>query len=342
MPRQLEPAGHLLLRQASSSIAEPTRDLPNSVYGYIWRIGRRHQLLLSLLSVLVFAMSMAPLELQRRIVNEAYRGNTFDLVVILCAIYAGVALLMGALKLGVNVYRGYLSEAATRDLRRRTYALATGISSERGPVHAQGTELAVVISEVEPVGSFVGISISEPLLQCGILVSVLGYMLFLEPWMAMVCLAIYVPQLIFVPIMLRAINRRAKARIKVIRNVSAGLMENGLPQGDGEELPDDAFERRINDVFGLNMQIFKWKYALNFLMNALYHVGLVGVLLVGGWFVISGRTEIGTVVAFISGLTQVKDPWDDLINYFRESTAAQVKYRLITKALGGAPVPLPG
>jgi ABC-type multidrug transport system fused ATPase/permease subunit len=312
------------------------------VYGYIWRIGRRHQVLLSLLSVTVFVLSLAPLELQRRIVNEAYRGNTFKLVAILCAIYAGVALLMGALKLGVNVYRGYLSESATRDLRRRTYALATNISTDRGPVHAQGTELAVVISEVEPVGSFVGISISEPLLQGGILVSVFGYMLFLQPWMALVCLAIYVPQAIFVPIMLRAINRRAKVRIKVIRRVSAGLIENGLPQGDEERLPDARFELRINRVFGLNMQIFRWKYTMNFLMNALYHAGIVGVLLVGGWFVISGRTEIGTVVAFISGLTQVKDPWDDLINYFRESTAAQVKYRLITTALGGTPARLQG
>ena len=55
--------------------------------------------------------------------------------------------------------------------------------------------------------------------------------------------------------------------------------------------------------------------------------------LVGGWFVLTGRTELGTVVAFLTGLAQLNDPWGDLVNYFRESTTAQVKYRMIAGAL---------
>ncbi|HEX3500380.1 MAG TPA: hypothetical protein VHT04_13755, partial [Stellaceae bacterium] len=59
------------------------------------------------------------------------------------------------------------------------------------------------------------------------------------------------------------------------------------------------------------------------------------ILFVGGWFVVEGRTEVGTVVAFISGLDRVNDPWGDLVNYFREMSSAGVKYRLVAKALGG-------
>ena len=39
----------------------------------------------------------------------------------------------------------------------------------------------MILDEVEPIGGFIGVSVSEPLLQGGILVSVIGYMLFLEP-----------------------------------------------------------------------------------------------------------------------------------------------------------------
>ena len=95
------------------------------------------------------------------------------------------------------------------------------------------------------------------------------------------------------------------------------------------------------------MQIFRRKFAMNFLMNGTYHVGVMGILLVGGWFVLTGRTgrlatpgyaetgrtELGTVVAFLTGLAQLNDPWGDLVNYFRESTTAQVKYRMIAGAL---------
>lgn len=325
------------MHQATAPSDDPLgRRFPASVYGFVWRVSGRHQILLSLLSAAVFALSLAPLEFQRRIINEALRGHDYRLVGWLCAGYAGAALLMGGLKLGLNVYRGYLSEDATRRLRRSAYALADNIPADQGPHQVQGIELALVISEVEPVGNFVGIAVSEPLLQGGILVSVFAYMLYLQPWMAAVCLALYVPQVVFVPMMQAAINRRSASRIQVMRRVSAGLIDeaNG-PVGAGR------FERRITRIFGLNMQIFIWKYLMNFLMNGLYHLGVVGVLLVGGWFVIEGRIEAGTVVAFLSGLSQINDPWGDIVNYFRESTAAQVKYRLIANALGATPATAP-
>jgi hypothetical protein len=53
--------------------------------------------------------------------------------------------------------------------------------------------------------------------------------------------------------------------------------------------------------------------------------------------VIHARTELGTVVAFISGLNRINDPWDDLVTSFRDMTNARVKYRLIAGVLAEAP-----
>lgn len=340
----------------SADTAAPGR-LPGSLYAYLWHTSWRHQVVLSLLAVLVFLMSMAPMELQRRIVNDVIKGGAgqaitggrtlhdgaLDTLVFLCATYAAVALTMGATKLALNIYRGYVGERATLDLRRRVHgliqangAIAAGTILDDGAgadaaAATEGVEIAMVISEVEPVGGFIGISLSEPLLQGGILATVLGYMIYLQPFMAMTSLVLFLPQLVFVPVLQRQINRRAAARIQVVREVSAGLIEDGRHAATTRAR--SLFERRIAEIFRFNMQIFRRKFAMNFLMNGTYHVGVMGILLVGGWFVLTGRTELGTVVAFLTGLAQLNDPWGDLVNYFRESTTAQVKYRMIAGAL---------
>jgi len=47
--------------------------LPQTIVGYIWRTTARHQIALSALSIAVFLISAVPLELQRRIVNDAIK-----------------------------------------------------------------------------------------------------------------------------------------------------------------------------------------------------------------------------------------------------------------------------
>jgi ABC-type bacteriocin/lantibiotic exporter with double-glycine peptidase domain len=72
---------------------------------------------------------------------------------------------------------------------------------------------------------------------------------------------------------------------------------------------------------------------MNFLMNLCSHLQIISALLIGGWWVHTGRLEIGGVVAFISGISRLNDPWGDLVNYFRDLTVTQVKYRLLANAV---------
>ena len=75
--------------------------------------------------------------------------------------------------------------------------------------------------------------------------------------------------------------------------------------------------------------MFKLKYAMNFLMNYGTHLQMIATLLYGGYLVLKSDLEIGGVVAFISGLGRLTDPWGDLVNYFRDLSLAHVKYRLL-------------
>ncbi|MGO4726672.1 MULTISPECIES: ABC transporter transmembrane domain-containing protein [unclassified Inquilinus] len=317
---------------APRAAAGKTSTMPRSLYRYIWQVSGRNQIFLSLLAVAVFLLDLAPLELQRRIVNGALAKHELRDLIVLGLLYVAAVLVQGGLKYGLNVYRGAVSEAANRRLRLQLSPETTKRTEGAETARQEGVDISIIVSEVEAVGGFIGASISDAILNGGLLLAVFGYMLVLQPWMALVAVVLFFPQFLFIPFLQKAINRRTESRIKVLRALSVEIVDEAAERR-GPRKPG-TYRRRVGDIYKLNMQIFRRKFGMNFLMNLLHQLGVIGILFVGGWFVIQGRTEVGTVVAFISGLTRVNDPWGDLVNYFRDMTNARVKYRLIAKALG--------
>jgi ABC-type bacteriocin/lantibiotic exporter with double-glycine peptidase domain len=92
---------------------------------------------------------------------------------------------------------------------------------------------------------------------------------------------------------------------------------------------DTADGKRVDRVLQLNMGIFKLKFSMNFLMNFCSHLQVVAALLIGGWMVHTDQLEVGGVVAFISAVGRLNDPWGDLVNYFRDLSITQVKFGLV-------------
>ena len=310
------------------------------LYRYIWKVSARDQVLLSLLAVALFLIELAPLELQRRIVNGAIEGRGFDFVGLLCLTYVAVALVHGGLKLVMNVYRGSVSEAANRRLRMQINPPATAATAKSAAAEDEGVKISIIVSEVESVGGFVGSSFSEPMLNAGILLSILGYMIYTQPWMALVAFLIFCPQLLFIPFLQEAINRRTRRRIETMRALSVDIVDEAAERAGTRT--HQTFLRRIGNVYRLNMQIFRRKYGMNFLMNLLYHLGIIGILAVGGWLVLQGKTEVGTIVAFISGLNRMNDPWGDLVDFFRNLTNTGLKFRMIAAEIDKRPDDQPG
>jgi ABC-type bacteriocin/lantibiotic exporter with double-glycine peptidase domain len=309
--------------------ASGAAEMPRNIFRYVLDTSGLHQLFLLLLTIGVFLLEVVPLELQRRIVNDLVKHRDYWLVIVLCAAYAGVVLAQGGTKLVLNVYRSWIGERATRDLRRRIHVLISSPSSASSGAEAEGIQASMIVAEVEPIGGFVGASVSEPLLQGGVLLSVLAYMIHVDLWLAGTVLALFVPQLVFVPLMQGAMNRRTRARVQIVRQLSVSVVE----AISGDEARDRADNKRIDRVFELNMGIFRFKFTMNFLMNLSTQLQIIAALLVGGWLVYTDQLEIGGVVAVISGIGRFTDPWGDLVNYFRAVNITQVEFRLMSDAV---------
>lgn len=306
-----------------------TPEMPETLFGFVMRVSGRHQIWIALLAVLLFIADTIPLEVQRRLVNAAVKGGNFRNVLTLAILFAVLALVQGLLKIGLNLYRNWTGESAVRWLRNQISSVAQRPDSALPSGKAGGVEIAMVVAEVDPIGGFVGSSISDPILQSGILLSVFGYLVYLQPLMALVALLVFLPQCFLVPLMQGAINRRVGARIWILRKISIMLVDTVRR----DDKTNNSQSKRVDQVFGLNMSIYELKFVLNFIMNGLSALGTAVILGIGGYLVVEGKTEIGTVVAFVSGLAKINDPWGDLVNWYRDYRVIQARYRLVASAL---------
>jgi ABC-type multidrug transport system fused ATPase/permease subunit len=272
--------------------------LPNTIFRYVFAVSWPHQIALVVLTVITFMLEVVPLEIQRRAVNDLVKERSFRLVLVLCAAYAGVVLIQGSTKLAVNLYRGWVGENAIRDLRRHVLAYLRIARVAAPGSEARGVGAAMLVGEVEPIGGFVGSSLSEPLLQAGIAAGV------------------------------RAVDagRDKLPRRRARLGSAAARRQHGRYTRIERDLSDG---KRIDRVLQLNMGIYKFKFSMNFLMNLCSHLQVVGALLIGGWMVHTDQLEVGGIVAFISGVGRLNDPWGDLVNYFRDLSLTQVKYSLV-------------
>ena len=305
--------------------------MPPTLFGFVRRVSASSQVWIACLAVAIFILNTAPLEMQRRILNAAVVDGDVRRVLMLALIYAVIVLGEGLVKLLMNVYRGWVGEKAVRVLRLAASALVDSMPKKRDNAGIQGVEISLILPEPEPIGGFVGIVVSELVVQAGTLLSAFAYMFFMQPVLALTCLLIFLPQLVFVPLMQAAINRRVQSRIKVLREASVDVL--ATQRGEAEVARVIKQQLRFANIFSLNLGVVKLRYSMHFLMNLTHNFAKVIVLGVGGWYVIDGQTEVGTVVAFVSGLNNVHDPWAGLVAWYEDMMVTRARYQTFVGAM---------
>jgi ABC-type bacteriocin/lantibiotic exporter with double-glycine peptidase domain len=298
------------------------------LYGVIWRITGRQQLLLIALSVIVAALAAAPLKFQQLVINSLVYGGDIDRVAWLCAGLLGVALLSAALKFALNFRLSILGERIILRLRDRLYAnYVSDVTTGAPDTPKRGTLVTMLAAEAEAVGAFAGSAIASPLLQIGTLISVITFILASEPWLGVLALGVVVPQAAIVLVIQSQINQRVRERVQALRDASDRISESALAGVEEEVVAD------FRSVFDARRRLFLLKLSSKFGLSAISVAGAVGVLFLGGWLVLNGRTDVGTVVASLTGLTRIERPWRELVSFFRNASTVRVKYAMLVRSI---------
>ena len=221
-----------------------------NVFAFAWRQSKRHQPWLCLLAVLIFPLTMVPLELQRRIIDRAIGDQNLDLLLWLGAIYLGVVLLQGGLKNGLRVYAGMVSERTTLDLRRAVHAQDAGGGEGRrfrsSPRRRSGSAASSARRSPSPssrAGSW---------LPCWV---TCWWSSRPSPSSASV---FFVPQILLVPMIQQFINRRARRKVKLVRELGDQIVDRAA---------DHRYAGTTQQVYAVRMSYYRWKFASKLLNN---------------------------------------------------------------------------
>ncbi|WP_299945652.1 ABC transporter transmembrane domain-containing protein [uncultured Ruegeria sp.] len=301
------------------------------LYRAIWRASAGRQVILILLSLAIAGLAAVPLEFQRDIINHLTSANVgVERLLTLGAGMLAVILLSLALKWVLGYRAGTLGEDLIRLIRQRLLVRASDLNQTQESFR-KGTMSTAVSAEAEELGKFAGGAFSDPVVQIGTLISVIGYISSTQPGLGLIAFSMIVPQIVIVLVSQRRVNVFVAERVRILRKSTDQLTTEDIEavSADINALFDDIYETR--------RRMFIWKLSAKFLLSVINGAGTVGILMLGGWLVLQGRTDVGTVVAATSGLSRIQGPTAFLIAYYRQVSANRIKFELMLELFGPEP-----
>lgn len=302
-----------------------------NLYVAIWRVSGRRQIVLIVLSVAIAALAAAPLSFQKEIINLLTDGDLgAQRLYVLGAGMMGVTVLSLLLKWLMGYLSGILGEDVIRIIRKRLLGGAVGPRQD-GATVPQGTLNTAISAEAEELGKFAGSALSEPVMQIGTLISVIGFIAATQPGLGSIALAMIFPQIVLVLLSQRKVNEFVARRVRVLRSATNKITP---------EMVETAVQSVLGDfdaIYETRRKMFIWKLSIKFLLSTINGAGTVAVLMLGGWLVLQGRTDVGTVVAATMGLARIQGPTAFLIAFYRQVSANRVKYELLQGVFDMAP-----
>ena len=319
--------------------------MEKSVFKYILRYSLRQQIIMTVMAAASFPFLYAFYELPKLIVNGAIlgKGGPFPIelmgiefnqtlfLLLLCFGFLVLVIINQSFKYIINVYKGLTGE---RMLRRLRYDLYTRILRFPLPTFrkmSQGEIIPMVTQEVEPLGGFIGDAYSLPAFQGGQLAVILAFLFIQNPIMAAAAVALYPLQIYIIPKLQMRVNQLGKRRVQLVRRLSDRIGE--IVQGvqeihahDTSNLERADFSHRLGAIFDVRYSIYRQKFVIKFLNNFIQQLGPFFFYSIGGYLVIVGSLDIGTLMAAIAAHKDLASPWKELLNYYQMKEDAKIKY----------------
>ena len=290
------------------------------------------KLLLVLAAVATVMIRIVPLEMQKRIVNQAINLKAFGLLLIYCGIYLAAVLCASALKYAISYLQTIIGQQALTDMRKELYrhilSLPLGFFRKTQP----GMVVQSFVSELATAGDFVGMAVAIPLVSVLSLIGFTAYLLSLNPLLALVSFAIYPFALFVLPALQRRANQENKKRVDASREFSGKLAEaiSGIHEIQGNaayRLESRKFDSMVNRLMKIRIVWNLYRQGLKVGSNFFSSFSPFVIFLLGGWLSINGQLELGALVAFLSAQEKLFDPWQDLIDVYQSYQEAAVSYQ---------------
>jgi ABC-type multidrug transport system fused ATPase/permease subunit len=288
-------------------------------------------LLLLVILITVFARVL-PLEMQKRIVNEAIRFGEIQMLFWYCGYYLAAVLVATGLKYLISALQNLIGERALADMRKALYHHILTLPLNFFRKTQPGLVISSLVTELASAGSFVGMAIGVPVASILTLFAFAGYLIWLNPLLALISLSIYPMVLILLPRLQQQANKANKRRVDTTRTLSGKIGEaiSGIHEihGNGSyRIENRRYDKMIDKLYKIRIVWNLYKFSVKSVNNFFNNLSPFLVFIVGGYLAIKGRLDLGALVAFISAQEKIYDPWKELIAFYQIYQDASVRYK---------------
>jgi len=298
-----------------------------------WIISKNTWLQIALVITAIFAViaNVFPLEMQKRIINDAVNLRKFDMLVVYCGLYLIAVIASSILKYLINILQNIIGQRTLAEMRKALYAHILTIPLSLYRKTQPGMVVGALTTELATAGDFVGMAIAVPVTNLLMLLALAGYLFWLNPLLAAVTFSIYPVVLLLVPVLQKRVNIYNRKRVDAGRKVSSKVGESVA--GIHEIQVNGAFSIENKKFGGLVDHLRKiriiwnlYRFAVKTVNSLFTNFSRFLVFALGGYLAINGRLELGALVAFLSAQEKLYDPWKELIQFYQAYQTASVTY----------------
>ncbi len=321
---------------------EPSMVTKRTLYSWVLAKNLRWQLLLVLLVLVTVGARVVPLELQKRIINNAIGMGQEGLLVFYCLVFICSVLLASSLKFAINLLQAFIGQETLKRMRADLYTHILSLPLSFFRTIQPGHVVNALINELASISGFVGSAISVPLINVCTLLAMGGYLFYLNPLLAGLSFVLYPLQIFLIPKLQQRSNEANRYRVKISRTISGNIGEviTGVHEVHGHAgygLENDKFANQAGSLMDANVRMNTYRYGIKFANNLFENIGPFILFLVGGTMTIRGHFDLGALVAFLSAYVSLNEPWRELMDFYQLLEDSRVRYKNVMASFDRPP-----
>jgi ABC-type multidrug transport system fused ATPase/permease subunit len=322
-----------------------------SLYKFIIKYSWRQQAILTVLAIAGFVPYYFFLDIPKAIVNQGIQGKGIKFPVDLwglgliqmdhvayllwlCFLFIFLVVVQQIFKYVINVFQGISGERMLRRMRYELYARVLRFPLPTFRKMSQGEIIPMITAEVEPLGGFIAESFALPIFQGGMLLVTFIFLMVQNPIMGLAGVALYPLQFYVIPKLQRKVNALGKERVKGARSLAdrigesiSGMQEIHAHHGSRRMLAE--FTKRLGAIYWVRYEIYQRKFVIKFINNFMQQLGPFFFYSIGGYLVITGSLDVGTIVAAVAAQKEMGGPWKELLTHYQARDDARIKYEQV-------------
>ena len=303
-----------------------------TLFSWVFAGNFKLQLLLLLTVVVAVIARIVPLEMQKRIVNEAIEKRNIDLLVTYCTVYLASFVTASGLKFVINALQTVIGQNTLAEMRGQLYDHILGLPQAFFRKTQSGLIVSSMVTELATAGDLVGMAVAIPLANLLTLAGFAAYLFWLNPLLAVISFSIYPAVLFLIPRLQNRVNHYNRKRVDATRSFSGRLGESvegiyEIKANGAAHIENRSLGRRIERLRKIRIRWNLYRFGVKVLNNLFANFGRFLIFSLGGYLALTGRLELGALVAFLSAQEKLYDPWKELIQFYQAYQTASVTYK---------------